>query len=236
MIVAHRSTAGQATTFAAAPDLVAFVRTAVDTSTIDVPAASAHGILVTNVSPGFADAVAELALGMMIDLARGVSRGWRSQASGEPPRPTLGTQLRGKTAGVVGYGRIGRRLGDLCRGVGMTVLVHDPAIHAPGPGVEALGLYELLAQSDFVICLAAATPETRHLFGASAFAAMRPGSFFLNLSRGALVDDAALEASLDMGHLGGAGLDVGNAPDERPAAKFFARLVQHPIEPSRSVG
>jgi len=93
VIVAHRSTAGQASTFAASPALVAFVRTAVDTSTIDVPAASSHGVLVTNVSPGFADAVAELGLGMMIDLARGVSRGWRSQASGEPQRLTLGTQL-----------------------------------------------------------------------------------------------------------------------------------------------
>ena len=134
----------------------------------------------------------------------------------------LGTQLRGKTAGVVGYGRIGQRLAELCRCLGMTVLVHDPAIDPPG-SVATLGLYELLAQSEFVVCLAAATPETRHLFGASAFAAMRPGAFFLNLSRGALVDDSALVASLDAGHLGGAGLDVGTAPDEYPAAKFFAR-------------
>jgi len=105
----------------------------------------------------------------------------------------------------------------------MQVLVHDPAVDVAGSDVKALGFYELLTRSDFVICLAAATPETRHLFNASAFAAMRPGSFFLNLSRGALVDDAGLEASLDEGHLGGAGLDVGTAPDERPATKFFAR-------------
>lgn len=223
IIIANRSTPGEAATFAASPDLLAFLRAAVDTSTIDVGAASSHGVLVTRVVPGFADAVAELGVGMMIDIARGLSKARRMAEPGAIPAAILGTQLLGKTAGIVGYGRIGQRLGVLCRGLGMRVAIHDPQARPDAPDIAVLGLADLLNRSDFVICLAAAVPATRNLFNASAFASMRRGAFFLNLSRGGLVDDDALEASLDAGHLGGAGLDVGTAADEMPQSRFFSR-------------
>lgn len=222
-IIAHRATPGLAETFAAAPDLVAFLRAAVDVSTIDLAAASAQGVLVTRVSPGFGDAVAELGLGMMIDLARGVSRAAVTYRAGGVPRATGGVQLSGSTLGIAGYGRIARRLAAIAQGVGMSVLASDPHAAIADADVEAVPFAMLLARSDFVVCLAASTPETAGLFGASAFQAMKPGAIFINLSRGELVDEAALEAALDRGHLRGAGLDVGSAPDQMPLPRLARR-------------
>ena len=223
-IVAHRATPGTAATFAAAPDLVAFLRCAVDVSTVDVAAASAHGVLVTRATPGFTDAVAELAVGLMVDLARGVSAAAGAGRAGRTVVPRQGRQLSGATLGLVGYGRIARRLARVARAMGMRVLAHDPYA---GPdedeGVAALPLAEVLAGADFVVCLALATPETARLMGARAFSAMRRGGFFLNLSRGELVDEAALEAALDAGHLAGAALDVGLAPDQMPSPHLAGR-------------
>lgn len=221
-IIAHRATPGTAETFAAAPTLRAFLRCAVDVSTIDIPAASAHGILVTQATPGFTDAVAELALGMMLDLARGVSAAVAAQRRGEAAIPHQGRQLRGAVLGLVGYGRIAHRLAVLAQALGMTVLAHDP--HAtPGPEAEATPLPALLARADFVVCLALSTPKTAGMMNAAAFAAMRPGAFFLNLARGELVDEAALEAALESGHLAGAALDVGSAPDQMPSPRLARR-------------
>ena len=221
-IVAHRATPGTAETFAAAPDLLAFLRCAVDVSTIDIPAASAHGILVTQATPGFTDAVAELGLGMMVDLARGISASTPAYRQHGAATPRQGRQLSGATLGLVGYGRIARRLAVLAQALDMRVLAHDP--HAtPGPEAEPAPLPRLLAEADFVVCLALSTPETAGLMNATTFAAMRPGSFFLNLSRGELVDEAALEAALDAGHLAGAALDVGSAPDQMPSARLARR-------------
>lgn len=222
VIVAHRATPGLAETFAAAPDLVAFLRAAVDISTIDVEAASAQGILVTRTGAAFEHPVAELAFGMMIDLARGISRMRGTYLTGRAPVAPRGIQISTATLGIVGYGRIGRRLAEMALGWGMRVLVSDP-VARPAPPVEAVGFEALLAASDFVVSLAAATPETAGLFGAPAFAAMRPGACFINLSRGELVDEDALEAALDSGHLRGAGLDVGLAPDQMPSPRFTAR-------------
>jgi D-3-phosphoglycerate dehydrogenase / 2-oxoglutarate reductase len=223
-IIADRATPGTAETFAATPDLVAFLRCAVDISTIDVAAASAHGVLVTHVRPCFTDAVAELAVGMMVDLARGVSAAVAAGRMGQVLVPRQGRQLSGATMGLVGYGRIARRLAQLGLAMGMRVLAYDP--HAsPGDdeGIAALPLAEVLAGADFVVCLALSTPETAGLMDARAFATMRRGSFFLNLSRGELVDEDALEAALDAGHLAGAALDVGRAPDQMPSPRLAWR-------------
>ena len=223
VIIAHRATPGLAETFATAPDLVAFLRAAVDVSTIDVGAASAAGILVTRTGAVFENPVAELAFGMMIDLARGVSRMRGDYLAGRLPSAPRGVGLAAATLGIVGYGRIGRRLAAMARGWGMQVLVFDPAT-PPEPPLEAAGSLEvLLAASHFVVCLAASTPETAGMFDARAFAAMRPGACFLNLSRGELVNEDALEGALDSGHLRGAGLDVGLAPDQMPSPRFTAR-------------
>ncbi|MBN9412031.1 MAG: hydroxyacid dehydrogenase [Burkholderiales bacterium] len=217
-IVAFRSVPGRAETFDAMPGLVAFVRAAVDTSTIDVAAASRHGVLVTHVRPGFANAVAELGLGMMIDLARGITR--QRLAPGEAPR--IGRELSGAVMGLVGYGTIARQLHALANALGMRTLAFDPGQVDTGL-VARVELDTLLSQSDFVVCLAASTPATRGLMDAQAFARMRRGAFFVNLSRGELVDEDALEAALDSGHLAGAALDVGQAADQKPSARFMAR-------------
>ena len=222
-IVAHRATPGTAETFAAAPDLVAFLRCAVDISTIDVPAASAHGVLVTRATPGFTDAVAELAVGMMVDLARGVSAAAGAYRGGNAIVPRQGRQLSGATLGLIGYGRIARRLAQIALALGMRVLTHDPHAAPDDARITAAPLPELLAGADFVVCLALSTPETAGLMDAGAFAAMRRGSFFLNLSRGELVDEAALADALDSGHLAGAALDVGQAPDQMPSPGLARR-------------
>ncbi|WP_211861436.1 NAD(P)-dependent oxidoreductase [Neoroseomonas soli] len=221
-IVADRATPGTAETFSAAPDLVAFLRVAVDISTIDVTAASAAGVLVTRATPGFVDAVVELALGFMVDLARGVSGYAQAYRRGEEPRGRMGLQLSAATLGIVGYGRIGRRLAEVALALGMRVLVADPRATADDPRIATLPMAELLAQSDIVVCLAISEASTHDLFDAAAFARMKRGARFINLSRGELVDERALEAALDSGQLSGAAMDVGRAPDQRPSA-FLAR-------------
>jgi D-3-phosphoglycerate dehydrogenase len=215
-IIAYRGSPGTAATFAAAPQLKAFLRCAVDISTVDVAAASAQGILVTQATPGFVDAVVELGVGFMVDLARGVSRSVLEYRAGGLAKPRPGLQLSGATLGLVGYGRIARRLAEVARAMGMQVLAYDP--HG---GTHSLA--EVLSGADIVVCLALSTPQTRHMMGAEAFAAMRRGAFFINLSRGELIDDAALEAALDAGHLAGAAMDVGNAPDQMPEPRLAAR-------------
>lgn len=222
-IVADRSTPGTAETFAAAPGLVAFHRVAVDVSTIDMTAASAAGVLVTRATPGFTDSVAELAVGMMVDLARGVSRHAEAFRAGRVPRPAMGRQLAGRTLGLVGYGRIARRVAEIAGVLRMRVLAHDP--HAPpADGIaEPVPLARLLAESDIVMPLAVADASTRHVIDAAALAAMKRGALLVNLSRGELVDEAALAAALDAGQVGGAAMDVGSAPDQWPDPVLAAR-------------
>lgn len=214
-IIAYRGSPGTAATFEAAPDLKAFLRCAVDISTVDVSAASARGILVTQATPGFVDAVVELGVGFMVDLARGVSRSVQEYRGGGVAQPRPGLQLSGATLGLVGHGRIARRLAEVARAMGMGVLAYDP--HT---GTHPLS--EVL-RADIVVCLALSTPQTRHMMDAGAFAAMRRGGLFINLSRGELVDEAALEAALESGHLAGAAMDVGSAADQMPNPRLAAR-------------
>jgi D-3-phosphoglycerate dehydrogenase len=222
VIVSDRQTAGEAALFEALPELAAFLRVAVDIRNVAVDAASRQGILVCHASPGFVDSVAELTIGFLVDLARGISRSVGDHQRGVAPEIRMGVQLSGSTLGIIGYGTIGQRVAALARALGMRVVVTDPR---PAPdNAEQVPLPGLLAQSRFVLCLAAATPETERMMDAAAFAAMAPGGFFLNLSRGELVDDEALLQTLESGHLAGAALDVGRAPDQMPAPA----LARHP--------
>jgi D-3-phosphoglycerate dehydrogenase / 2-oxoglutarate reductase len=223
IVVLDRATPGPAALFDACPDLSAVCRVAVDIRNIDVAAASGHGVLVTQATPGFSDAVAEWIVGAMIDLARGFSRYGRTYGAGAEPAPHPGRQIGSMTVGIVGYGRIARRLAALLSSFGCGILAHDPHV-ADAPGGPALRPFaNLLDESDIVVCLAAATPETENLFGRSAFAAMRPGAFFINAARGDLVDEEALAAALDSGRLAGAAMDVGRGADQRPSLFLAAR-------------
>lgn len=223
VIVAHRSTPGEAALFTESPRLIAFLRCAVDISTIDVPAASDAGVLVGHADKSFVASTAELALGLLLDLARNISESTVGYRGGGQPPQLPGRQLRGRTAGIIGYGAIGSYLAGLLRALGMRVLICDPRCDATSDGFEQSSLNELLASSEFVMPLAASTPETRHIIDAAALATMRPGTVLVNVSRGELLDEAAVAAALDSGHLGGLAMDVGQAPDQRPSPALAGR-------------
>ena len=224
-LIAYRQTPGPESLFRELPELNAFVRCAVDIRTVDVAAASAHGVLVTQASAGYVPAVSEWVIAVMIDLGRGISRYAEGYHRGLPASPFMGRELRGSTLGVIGYGQIGRYLCDLALAFGMQVLVTTPRSIAERPGPRQVPLEALLAGSDFVVCLAPANAETENMMNARTFATMRPGSFFINAARGELVDDIALLGALDSGHLAGCALDVGRAPDQMPAPD----LARHPL-------
>ncbi|MBR0899853.1 hydroxyacid dehydrogenase [Bradyrhizobium tropiciagri] len=220
IIVADRTTQGPGEIFPLLPKLCAFVRCAVDIRNIDVAAASAAGVLVTQASAGFVQSVAELALGFMVDLSRGVSRATADYHAGRAPEVVMGRQLAGSTVGIIGYGSIGRYLANLAKALGMTVLVADPYASIDDPAIAHLPLDDLLARADYVVCLAIANAETENLIGQAALARMQRHAFFINLSRGNLVDEAALAAALRDGRIAGAALDVGRAPDQMPTPEL----------------
>jgi len=224
VIVSYRQTPGEAALFDALPQLVAFCRCAIDIRNVDVAAASRQGILVTQSSAGFIASVAEWVVGAMIDLSRQISAACEAYHAGRTPPAAMGRELRGATLGVIGYGQIGRYLCQLGLALGMRVVVCDPYARVSQEGVSQVALPQLLAESDHVVCLAVATGETENLIDAQAFARMKTSAFFINPSRGNLVDEAALLHALDTGLIAGCALDVGRAPDQMPSAA----LGRHP--------
>ncbi|MBR1187541.1 hydroxyacid dehydrogenase [Bradyrhizobium sp. AUGA SZCCT0240] len=220
IIVADRLTAGPGEIFARLPKLRAFVRCAVDIRNIDVEQASRAGVLVTRAGPGFVQSVAELALGFMVDLSRGVSRASADYHAGRKPKVMMGRQLAGSRIGIIGYGSIGRYLAGIAKVLGMEVLVADPFASVSEPDIRHLPLDDLLARSDFVVCLAVANEATENLIGQAALARMQPHAFFINLSRGNLVDEAALTAALHENRIAGAAMDVGRALDQMPTPEL----------------
>ena len=222
LIVADRATALPATIFDALPVLKAALRCAVDIRNIDVAAASLHGILVTRAKPGFVESVTELVFGFLVDLNRGVSRAAASFHAGRVPAAQMGRQLSGTTIGIIGYGAIGRVVAPLAAHLGMRVLIADPHVTVNEPRFEQVDLPTLLANSDHVVCLAIANEATENLIDANAFARMRRDAVFINVSRGNLVDEAALAAAIAEGKIAGAAIDVGRAPDQMPTPAVAA--------------
>ena len=150
VVVAHRSTPGPAELFESSPDLLAFLRTAVDLSTVDVPAASACGVLVARADKSFVASTAELALALTLDLARAVSESTHDYRDGVQPEQRTGRQLRGRTAGIIGFGSIGSYLAEALRALGVEVVVCDPFVDATAQGFEQVDLDTLLDRSDIV--------------------------------------------------------------------------------------
>ena len=224
LIVSHRSTAAPAELLARLPNLVAFSRCAVDIRNVDVQAASQLGILVTQASPGFVTSVTEWIVGAMIDVSRNITNAAMDYRAGRTPAAAMGRELRGATLGIIGLGRIGQNLVDVALALGMRVVGHDPYLAAAKPGVQMLGFEALFGQADYVVCLAVATEATENMIDAKALARMKPDAVFINPGRGNLVDEAALLAALEAGHLGGCALDVGRAPDQMPSPA----LARHP--------
>ncbi|MEO6624693.1 MAG: NAD(P)-dependent oxidoreductase [Burkholderiaceae bacterium] len=229
-IIAYRQTPLGAPVFAALASLQAVVRCAVDIRTIDVDAASRHGVLVTQASAGFMASVSEWVIGVMIDQSRHITSAAATYHAGIEAQPRMGRELRGATLGVIGYGQISRYLCLLALALGMRVVVTDPHARVSEAGIEQTGMTELLAVADFVVCLAPANASTENLLGEPAFAAMKPGAFFINAARGNLVDEDALLHALESGHLGGAAVDVGRAVDQMPSLALarHARVIATP--------
>lgn len=223
VIVAHRATPGEPELFEQSPELLAFLRCAVDISTIDVEAASRTGVLVARAGPTYVPSTAELALGLLLDTARHISTSTMEYRDGQEPAQRLGRQLSGQTAGIIGYGAIGRYLADLLVALGMRVLVHDPFVDDVANGVVPVELDRLLHDSDVVFPLAPGEPATENLIGSAELAAMKAGATLINVSRGELLDEGAVSAALDSGHLGALGMDVGRATDQRPSPQLAGR-------------
>lgn len=181
--------------------------------TIDVPAVSARGILVTNVPDYCIDEVSDHALALILALARGVVRLDRGVRAGrwDPMQARPLHRLRGRRLGLVGFGRIARRLAEKARAIGLEVSATDPYVPDEAirmGGAEPLDLRSLLSSSDVLSVHAPLTPENRHLIGSEELALMRDGTFLVNTSRGPLVDVAAVREALEAGRLGGVALDV----------------------------
>ena len=224
IIVTHRHVVGEQELFASLPSLVAFCRCAIDIRNVEVGAASAQGVLVTQASAGFIPATAEWVLGSMIDLGRHISTSSADYHAGRVPPSVMGRQLNGAILGVICYGQIGRYLCEMALALRMRVLVADPYVKVVNGALAQVGLAQLLEEADFVVCLALATAETENLMNEKAFAQMKSGALFVNASRGNLVDEAALLRALDEGRIGGCAMDVGRAPDQMPSPE----LARHP--------
>jgi lactate dehydrogenase-like 2-hydroxyacid dehydrogenase len=185
---------------------------------IDVAAAKARGLVVTNTPDVLTDDTADDAVMLMLMVARRAGEGERHVRAGAwtgwRPTQMLGTKVSGKTLGLVGMGRIGRAVARRAHhGFGMRVIFHDPT-PAPPELVAELGaearrtVDEVLREADFVSLHSPATPETRHLIDAARLALMKPSAFLINTARGDIVDEAALVAALTAGRIAGAALDV----------------------------
>ncbi|MFM9845456.1 MAG: phosphoglycerate dehydrogenase [Dongiaceae bacterium] len=197
---------------AAAKDLKVVGRAGIGVDNIDVPAATQRGIVVMNTPHGNSITTAEHAIALMMALARQIPAADKSTHAGKWEKSRfMGVELAGKTLGVVGCGNIGAIVADRAHGLKMRVLAFDPYLseeRACDLGVQKVELDDLLARADFITLHTPLTDSTRHIIDAKALAKTRPGMRLINCARGGLVDEVALKAALDSGHVAGAALDV----------------------------
>jgi lactate dehydrogenase-like 2-hydroxyacid dehydrogenase len=201
---------------AAGPQLRVIAQAAVGYDNVDLAAAAARGVLVTNTPGVLTDATADLAIGLLLGITRRIGEGERMIRAQQPWRwdmfLLLGRSLRGKTLGIVGLGEIGQATARRARAFGMEIVY---AQRTPSPpaveselGARRLALQQLLATADAVSLHCPLTPETRHLIDAAALAVMKPSAYLVNTARGPVVDESALVQALREGVIAGAALDV----------------------------
>lgn len=209
------------------PRLRVVARAGAGVDNIDVAAAKALGIAVLNTPGANSIAAAELALGLMLAAVRHIPAAHASLARGEWRRADFGgTELYGKTLGLIGFGRIARLVAARAAAFGMAIATHDPFVTpeaAAAAGARWLDLPALLAESDVVSLHAALTDATRHVIDAAALARMKPTAVLVNAARGGLVDEAALAAALDAGALRAAAVDVYGAEPPPAGHPLLAR-------------
>ncbi|HZW05237.1 MAG TPA: phosphoglycerate dehydrogenase [Anaerolineaceae bacterium] len=199
-----------AAALAAADRLQVIARYGVGYDNVDLAAAQSKGILVTNTPGANSASVAELALGLMLSLARQIPEGDRAIHQGKWPR-IAGASLEGKTVGIYGLGAIGKQLARRLAGFGCRVVACDPFVRpaeARALNVELLPTDEVVAAADFLSLHLPLLPDTRCMVNAEFLARMKPGAYLINTSRGEVIDEAALAEALQSGRLRGAALDA----------------------------
>lgn len=203
--------------------LKVIIRGGAGLDSIDVDHAQSKGIDVRNTPAANANAVAELALGMMLSLARHVAQADSSMKDGRWAKKQLrGTELAGKTLGVVGYGRIGQLLGEKATALGMKVVAYDPYVEHP----DIIPMDEVLAAADYISLHVPMTTQTAGFIGTDAFAKIKKGAYLVQASRGGTVDEVALYKALKNGVLSGAAVDV--FTEEPPKGDLILKLVALP--------
>jgi D-3-phosphoglycerate dehydrogenase / 2-oxoglutarate reductase len=227
-LMVRSATRVDAELLAAAPRLRVVARAGTGVDNVDVVTASARGVLVVN-SPGANSiSVAEHTWALMLSLARSVPAADRAMKEAHwEKRRFLGSELRGKTLGVVGLGRIGQEVVHRARAFGMKAIAHDPFISveiAKGLSVPLLSLDDVCGASDYLTLHVPATAETKHLLNAARLGKCKPGIRIINTARGELIDEAALYQAIEAGIVAGAGLDV--FEHEPPNDWSLARLSQ----------
>lgn len=201
----------------ALPDSVRIIATfSVGFDHIDVEAARARGLIVTNTPDVLTDATADIALLCLLGAARRAGEGEALMRAGTwtgwTPTQMMGTHITGKRLGIIGMGRIGRAMARRCRAFGMKIVYHNrhrlPHNKESALDAEYLGLEDLLTRADAVSLHCPLTPETRHLINAERLALMKPTAYLVNTARGDIIDESALVRALEKGAIQGAGLDV----------------------------
>lgn len=197
---------------AAAPRLKIIARAGVGVDNVDIPEATRRGIVVVNTPDGNTISTAEHTFGLMLALARHIPQAHQSLREGKWDRKSYGgIELRGKTLGLVGFGRIGRAVAKRALAFEMRVLAFDPYITADlaaDLGVELVGLSDLFARADFISLHALLTDETREMINKDTLAQMKRGVRIVDAARGALINEADLAEAIKSGHVAGAALDV----------------------------
>src|SRR5258707_661288 len=195
-------------------------RAGVGVDNVDLNAATDRGVVVMNAPDGNTVATAELAFALMLSLVRFVPAAQASLASGQWDRKSFtGTELRKKTLGIIGFGRVGRAIAKRALAFEMNVITYDPYISPEAPmamNVTPVSLDDLYAKSDFITLHAQVSDENKHMINAQSIAKMKPSVRIINAARGALVDEAALAQAIKDGKIAGAGIDVYN--EEPPEA------------------
>ncbi|MBI4623907.1 MAG: hydroxyacid dehydrogenase [Verrucomicrobia bacterium] len=219
-----------ASAFASAPRLKVIARTGIGYDNVDVPAASAAGVCAVNTPEAPTESTAEFAVALMFAVARRIATADRNSKAGrwQLDATVMGFDLADKTLGLVGFGRIARRVTEMARAIRLRVRAFDPFVPASAiaeaGAVPCVSLPELLACTQVLSLHAPLSPATRRLIGAEQLARLPRGAVLINTARGPLIDEAAVLAALESGQLAGAGIDVW---ETEPAASDHP-LLRHP--------
>lgn len=211
-LIVRSATKVTAELLARAPSLKVVGRAGVGVDNVDVAAASANGVAVFNAPGGNSNAAAEMTMALMLAMVRKVAQADRSVRSGSWDRAAFkGVELKGRTLGLIGAGRIGVIVGRRCHAFGMSVLCYDPYLSeaaVEGSGISLVSLDEVVDQSDIISCHVPLNDETRGLVNSALISHMKDGAYIVNVSRGGVVDEEALADALHREKIAGAALDV----------------------------